>query len=64
MALLEEASGRTLAVRHVDAARGDVSRTKADISRIRSVLGWEPTTSLAGGLQEMWSWASARVAAA
>ena len=64
IALLEEASGRTLAVRHVDAARGDVSRTKADISRIRSVLGWEPTTPLAGGLQSMWSWASARVAAA
>jgi len=30
IALLEQASGRPLDVRHVDAARGDVSRTKAD----------------------------------
>jgi UDP-glucuronate 4-epimerase len=64
IALLEQASGRSLDVRHVDAARGDVSRTKADDSRINAVLGWSPTTSLADGLNAMWSWASARVAAA
>jgi nucleoside-diphosphate-sugar epimerase len=64
IALLEQASGRSLDVRHVDAARGDVSRTKADDSRINAVLGWSPTTSLADGLRAMWSWASARVAAA
>jgi UDP-glucuronate 4-epimerase len=62
--LLEQASGRSLDVRHVDAARGDVSRTKADDSRIGRALGWSPTTSLADGLSAMWSWASARVAAA
>jgi UDP-glucuronate 4-epimerase len=64
IALLEQASGRSLAVSHVDAARGDVSRTKADDSRIARALGWSPTTSLADGLSAMWSWASARVAAA
>ena len=64
IALLEQASDRALDVRHVDAARGDVSRTKADDSRINAVLGWSPTTSLADGLSAMWSWASARVAAA
>ncbi len=64
IALLEEASGRSLHVRHVDAARGDVSRTKADDSRISAALGWKPSTSLADGLSAMWSWASARVAAA
>ncbi|HKU58203.1 MAG TPA: NAD-dependent epimerase/dehydratase family protein, partial [Gaiellaceae bacterium] len=64
IALLEQASGRSLDVRHVDAARGDVSRTKADDSRINAALGWSPTTSLADGLSAMWSWASARVAAA
>jgi nucleoside-diphosphate-sugar epimerase len=62
--LLEEISGRTLAVRHVDPARGDVSRTKADVSRVRTVLNWQPTTSLDDGLHAMWTWASARVAAA
>jgi len=60
--LLEEISGRTLDVRHVDAARGDVRRTKADVTRIRAALGWEPRVPLADGLARMWAWASARVA--
>jgi UDP-glucose 4-epimerase len=63
IALLERASGRRLDVQHVDAAKGDVSRTSADVTRIRDVLGWSPQTSLARGLEEMWSWAAARVAA-
>jgi UDP-glucuronate 4-epimerase len=63
IAILEEVSGRELDVRHVASAKGDVPRTSADVARIRDVLGWEPTTSLADGLREMWSWASARVAA-
>jgi UDP-glucuronate 4-epimerase len=60
--LLEDISERTLDVRHVDAARGDVRRTKADVTRIREALGWEPRMPLADGLARMWSWASARVA--
>jgi UDP-glucuronate 4-epimerase len=63
IALLEQISGRELDVRHVDVAQGDVSRTKADVTRIRAALGWEPRTSLGDGLEAMWSWASARVAA-
>jgi UDP-glucuronate 4-epimerase len=64
IALLEQASGRSLDVRHRAAAKGDVSRTRADDSRIGTALGWSPTTSLAEGLSAMWSWATARVAAA
>ncbi len=63
IALLERLSGRTLDVRAGDAAKGDVRRTKADVSRIRDALGWAPRTGLEGGLGRMWSWASARVAA-
>jgi len=63
IALLERISGRTLDVRHVDRARGDVRRTKADVARIRRELGWEPQVALADGLARMWAWASARVAA-
>jgi UDP-glucuronate 4-epimerase len=63
IARLERISGRTLALRRVDAARGDVSRTKADVTRIREALGWQPRTSLEDGLVRMWSWASGRVAA-
>jgi nucleoside-diphosphate-sugar epimerase len=63
IALLEQISGRSLDVRHVDPARGDVARTKADITRIGETLGWSPNVTLAEGLTRMWSWASARVAA-
>jgi UDP-glucose 4-epimerase len=61
--LLEQISGRELGIRHVGPAQGDVLRTKADVTRIRAALGWEPQTSLRDGLEAMWSWASARVAA-
>jgi UDP-glucuronate 4-epimerase len=61
--LLEQISGRALAVRHVGVAQGDMARTNADVSRIREQLGWEPQTSLREGLQAEWSWCSARVAA-
>jgi UDP-glucuronate 4-epimerase len=60
---LEQISGRELDVRHVGVAQGDVSRTKADVTRIGAALGWEPRTPLDEGLEAMWSWASARVAA-
>jgi nucleoside-diphosphate-sugar epimerase len=63
IALLEEISGRTLAVRTVDAARGDMARTKADVSRIEREVGWRAETPLRAGLEAMWSWAAGRVAA-
>ena len=63
IAILESASARTLQTRHVAAAKGDMSRTSADISRIRRDLSWEPRTSLRDGLAAMWSWTTARVAA-
>jgi nucleoside-diphosphate-sugar epimerase len=62
--ILERLSGESLETRHVDPARGDVARTKADVTRIREAIGWEPRTSLADGLAAMWSWAAGRVAAA
>jgi UDP-glucuronate 4-epimerase len=63
IAILERASGRTLRVSHVGAAKGDVVRTKADVTRIAEALGWKPRTALEEGLARMWSWASGRVAA-
>ena len=63
IALLERVSGRTLDVAHVDRARGDVRRTKADVTSIYDALRWEPQVALADGLARMWAWASARVAA-
>jgi len=63
IAVLEEVSGRRLEVEYVDAVKGDMQRTNADVSRIREDVGWEPQTSLRDGLAQMWSWAAARVAA-
>ena len=59
----EEVSGRTLDVRTLPAATGDVRRTAADVSWIRAELGWEPRVDLRAGLQAQWEWASSRVGA-
>src|SRR5581483_7489177 len=59
--LLERISGRALEVRRQPAVPGDQRRTKADTTRIRGELGWEPRVSLEEGLARQWAWASARV---
>ena len=62
IALFESVSGRTLdVVRHADPVAGDQRRTKADTTRIRDELGWQPRVSLEEGIRNQWSWASARV---
>jgi nucleoside-diphosphate-sugar epimerase len=59
--LFERISGRTLDVRAHSSVPGDQKRTKADTTRIRGELGWEPAVSLEEGLARQWSWASGRV---
>ncbi|MES1248863.1 MAG: NAD-dependent epimerase/dehydratase family protein [Actinomycetota bacterium] len=63
IALLEEISGRRLAVEHEPAVKGDMLRTNADISKLVHDTGWRPGTELRDGLAAMWSWAAAKVAA-
>jgi UDP-glucuronate 4-epimerase len=48
--LLGELAGRDLRVGYRERAAGDVRRTLADTTRIRSELGWEPRTDLRAGL--------------
>jgi UDP-glucuronate 4-epimerase len=50
IAVCERLAGRRLEVVHETIARGDVRRTGADTSLIRSHLGWRPQTSLEEGL--------------
>jgi nucleoside-diphosphate-sugar epimerase len=59
IAALEAIAGRRLDVRREPAVPGDQRRTKADTTRIRAELGWEPRTSLDEGLRAQWEWASA-----
>jgi UDP-glucuronate 4-epimerase len=58
IALAEEVSGRTLAVERVEAAVGDVKRTKADVRKAAADLGWAPETTLREGMGAQWEWAS------
>ena len=60
---LERIAGRPLDVRYGPRAAGDIPRTKADTTRIRDGLGWEPRTSLEEGLRAHWEWAAAKVSA-
>jgi UDP-glucuronate 4-epimerase len=50
IATCERLSGRRLDVRRGPASAGDVRRTAADTSLIRSQLGWRPRTTLEQGL--------------
>jgi UDP-glucuronate 4-epimerase len=61
--LLERIAGRRLDVVRRPPAAGDPRRTAADTSRARAELGWRPLVDLEQGLQALWEWASARVAA-
>jgi nucleoside-diphosphate-sugar epimerase len=57
IALFESVSGRTLdLVRHEDPVAGDQRRTKADTTRIRDELGWQPRVSLEDGIRAQWEW--------
>lgn len=63
IAMLERIAGRTLDVRRDEAVAGDQRRTKADSTRAREALGWEPRTFLEDGLAAEWAWAADRVGA-
>ena len=58
IALVEKGSGRALDVERVEAAAGDVKRTKADVSKAAAELGWAPETPLRDGLAAQWEWAA------
>jgi UDP-glucuronate 4-epimerase len=56
--MLEGISGRRLEVQRREAVEGDQRRTKADTTRIKDDVGWEPLTSLEEGLKAQWEWAA------
>jgi UDP-glucuronate 4-epimerase len=61
--LCEEVSGERLEVRNEEVAAGDVRRTAADTTQIRTDLGWAPRTSLREGLGAQLAWLRERRAA-
>jgi UDP-glucuronate 4-epimerase len=50
LAIAQELSGRSLDIRYGERAAGDVRRTLADTTRIRTELGWQPRFDLRAGL--------------
>jgi UDP-glucuronate 4-epimerase len=61
--MLEGIAGRRLDVQRGEPVAGDQRRTKADTTRIREDLGWEPSTSLEAGLRAQWEWAAVELPA-
>jgi nucleoside-diphosphate-sugar epimerase len=53
-------AGRPLEVRRLESEKGDVRDTGADTTRARRDLGFNPTTSVADGLQAEFEWMLAR----
>ncbi len=58
IALAERISGRSLDVERVEAATGDVRRTRADVAKAAAELGWAPQTALEDGMRTHWQWAA------
>ena len=57
-ALAEELSGRRLELELLDAATGDVRRTRADVAKAAAELDWRPATPLREGMRAHWEWAA------
>jgi GDP-D-mannose 3', 5'-epimerase len=58
--IIAEAAGLEIRKRHVDGPQG-VRGRNSDNSRLREVLGWEPTVSLEDGLAETYAWIEEQV---
>ena len=58
--MVMEIAGKPLDIVHVDGPQG-VRGRNSDNSRLREVLGWEPSTSLEDGLAETYRWVQQRV---
>ena len=59
--MLECILGKRARVRYVESQSGDMHDTAADITRARKVLGFQPRTSLAAGLQAEVQWLAMQV---
>lgn len=54
--LVEHSTGKTLKKNFLDMQPGDVQQTWADITQAKTLLGWEPHTSLEEGVPRFVNW--------
>ena len=59
-ATMNRLAGTSLSARHVDPRAGDVRDSQADISKAKSLLGYEPTVFLEEGLRRTIDWYRSR----
>jgi UDP-glucose 4-epimerase len=60
IALIESLLGTKAKVKHLSKALGDVTKTSADISRIRKAVGYRPTVGFEDGLRKQVEWQTGR----
>jgi nucleoside-diphosphate-sugar epimerase len=53
---MEQVIGKPIKRSHQDLARGDARHTSADVTKARTILGYDPQVSLAEGLAREWEW--------
>ena len=56
LATMEKVIGHPIKKEYVARARGDARHTSADISKAKSILGYNPQVPLAEGLAKEWEW--------
>jgi nucleoside-diphosphate-sugar epimerase len=53
---MEAIVGAPIKRNHIEKARGDARHTAADVSKARTLLGYNPEVSLREGLEREWEW--------
>lgn len=56
IATVEQATGNKAVIEQADMQPGDVERTYANIDKAKQLLDWQPTTSLADGMEKFVDW--------
>ncbi len=56
IASIEEVTGKKATIEQLPEQAGDVSKTFADISKARKLLGYDPQTKLKDGLKKFYDW--------
>jgi UDP-glucose 4-epimerase len=61
ISLVQELTGNEVKLQHMEAQKGDVRRTSADISKIQRVLGYQPQVQIREGLRSEVDYFAAKV---
>ncbi len=56
VSLIEKVSGKKAMIRYRDWMKADIYETHADITKARSLLDWEPKTTLEEGIEKTYEW--------